>query len=107
MVTSAFSLCDVADVSSNTNFWLLTSIKDDVTPTLYPVTPLNPRTQPVNELVVIPVYVMISSPIFKRPYSEGKPFVDDTPIPVSEDVISAVNIVEPVITSGTRLSTLR
>ena len=31
------------------------------------VIPLNPRIQPVNEFVVNPVYVIISSSIFNRP----------------------------------------
>ena len=36
---------------------------------LYDVIPLKPLTQPVNVLVVIPVYVIISSSTFKSPYS--------------------------------------
>ena len=35
------------------------------------LTPLNPRTQPVNEVVPIPVYVIISSSIFSNPYLLG------------------------------------
>ena len=46
-------------------------------------TPLNPRTQPVNDVVPIPVYVIISSSIFNRPYLLGYPFVESTKI-VSE-----------------------
>ena len=34
-------------------------------------TPLNPRTQPVNEVVPTPVYVMISSSILSNPYLLG------------------------------------
>ena len=44
-----------ADVSSKVNFSLLTSTRDEDTPTLYPVTPLNPRIHPVNVVDVIPV----------------------------------------------------
>ena len=98
--------CAAATVSSNTKFSLLTSFNDDVIPTLYPVTPLNPRTQPVNVLVVIPVYVIISSPIFNKPYSEGKPFVEGTLIVVSDDETADVIVVTPTTTSGTKLSTL-
>ena len=58
-----------------------------ITPTLYPVIPLNPRIQPVNDVEVIPVYEIISSFIFKSPYSLGKPFVFGTVIVVSDDVI--------------------
>ena len=35
------------------------------------LTPLNPRTQPVKEVVPIPVYVIISSSIFSNPYLLG------------------------------------
>ena len=38
---------------------------------LYDSTPLNPLIHPVNEKSVFPVYVMISFPIFKRPYESG------------------------------------
>ena len=37
--------------------------------------PLNPRIQPVNEVAVFPVYVIISLSIYKRPYLSGKPVV--------------------------------
>ena len=37
--------------------------------------PLNPRIQPVNDVEVFPVYVMISLSIFKRPYVSGNPVV--------------------------------
>ena len=39
--------------------------------------PLKPRTHPVNDVDVIPVYVIISSSIFRSPYSDGNPFVRD------------------------------
>ena len=54
-VTDVSDLCSVASVSSNINFSRLISRSDDDTPTLYPVTPLNPRMQPVNDVEVIPV----------------------------------------------------
>ena len=44
-----------AVVCSKLSFSLLTSINDEDTPTLYPVIPLNPRIQPVNDVDVIPV----------------------------------------------------
>ena len=50
---------------------------------------------------------MISSFILSNPYSEGKPFVLGTVIVVSEELTSAVIVVRPTTTSGTRLSTLR
>ena len=37
--------------------------------------PLNPRIHPVNEVLVFPVYVMISSSIFSNPYLSGNPVV--------------------------------
>jgi len=44
-----------AVVSSNFKLSRLISRSDEETPTLKPVIPLNPRIQPVNEFVVIPV----------------------------------------------------
>ena len=63
------------EVSSNFNVSLLTSSNEEVTPTLYPVIPLNPRIQPVKDVEVIPVYEIISSFIFRSPYSLGNPFL--------------------------------
>ena len=74
---------------------------------LYDVIPLKPLTQPVNVLVVIPVYVIISSSTFKSPYSFGNPFVLDTVIVSVVEVIPDVNVVTPTITSGVKLSNLR
>ena len=76
-------------------------------PTLYPLIPLNPRIHPVKVVLVLPVYDIISSSIFKRPYSWGNPFVEATVIVVSSERMSVDNVVVPVTTSGTRLSTLR
>ena len=42
---------------------------------VYEVIPLNPLMQPVNADLVLPVYVIISSSIFKRPYESGNPSV--------------------------------
>ena len=67
---------------------------------MYEVIPLNPLTHPVNELVVIPVYVIISSFILNNPYSFGNPFVDDTLSVVSDVLIPVVSVVTPTITSG-------
>ena len=75
LVTEDPKACDAAEVSSNFNVSLLTSNNEEVTPTLYPVIPLNPRIQPVKDVEVIPVYEIISSFIFRSPYSSGKPFV--------------------------------
>ena len=44
------------------------------------VTPLNPRIHPVNVVVPIPVYVMISSSILMSPYLLGYPCVESTKI---------------------------
>jgi len=66
--------------------------------------PLKPRIQPVNEVAVFPVYVIISLSIFKRPYSEGNPLVLATVIVVSVSEISDDKLVDPVTTSGTKLS---
>ena len=96
-----------AEVSSNWSVSLLTSIRDEDTPTLYPVIPLNPRRHPVNEFVVIPVYDIISSFIFSNPYSLGNPFVLGTGIVVSVESISEVILVSPTTTSGTKLSTFK
>ena len=70
----------------------------------YVVIPLNPRIQPVNELVVIPVYVNTSSLILKRPYSLGNPLVLLTFTTFDDVVIPLVNIVSPTTTSGVKLS---
>ena len=74
---------------------------------LYDVIPLKPLTQPVNVLVVIPVYVIISSSTFKSPYSFGNPFVVDTIIVSDVEVIPDVSVVTPTTTSGVKLSNLR
>ena len=50
---------------------------------------------------------MISSLIFRRPYSLGNPFVDVTTIEVSVAIASDDKSVLPITTSGTKLSTLR
>ena len=92
---------------SNFSDSLLTSIKDEDIPTLNPVIPLKPRIQPVNVLVVIPVYDIISSSIFNKPYSLGNPLVLGTCISVSVEFIADVILVTPTTTSGTRLSTFR
>ena len=68
--------------------------------------PLKPLTQPVNVLVVKPVYVITSLSIFNRPYSFGKPFVDDTVIVSLVVVIPVLKVVTPTITSGVKLSNL-
>ena len=74
----------------------------------YDVIPLKPLTQPVKLLVVIPVYVIISSPTFIRPHSLGNPLVDHVPIPsvVSVEVIVDANATSPCITSLVKLSIL-
>ena len=82
-------------------------MKKDEIPTLYPVTPLKPRIQPVKVVSVFPVYVIISSSIFNNPYVSGYPFVDKTLIVVSDKETEEVKVVFPNITSGTKLSTLR
>ena len=68
--------------------------------------PLNPRIQPVKLFVVIPVYVITSFSILKRPYSFGNPFVLLTLTVVSVVVIPLVNFVSPTTTSGVKLSNL-
>jgi hypothetical protein len=50
---------------------------------------------------------MISSSIFRRPYSEGNPFVLGTDIVVSVAEKSDETLEVPVTTSGTKLSDLR
>ena len=50
---------------------------------------------------------MISLPIFKRPYSSGYPFVEDTVIVVSEELISPERVVFPIRTSGIKLSNFK
>ena len=46
---------EVAVVSSNFRLSRLISSREEETPTLYPVIPLNPRIQPVKVVEVIPV----------------------------------------------------
>ena len=58
----------------------------------------------MNVVDVIPVYDIISSSIFNKPYSDGKPFVLGTVITVSVDVMEDDILVTPTITSGTKLS---
>ena len=103
-VISVPDVWDAAAVSLNFKLSLLTLSKDDWIPTLYPVTPLKPLTHPVNVLVVIPVYVIISSFIFSNPYSLGKPKVLGTVIIVSVVDKSVNDVVTPTTTSGTKLS---
>ena len=50
---------------------------------------------------------MISSSIFKRPYSFGNPLVLETSIIVSVDVTSLDNNALSTITSGFKLSTFK
>ena len=107
MVKDDPEVCDAANVSSNFNFSWLISSRDEETPTLYPVIPLNPRIQPVKDVEVIPVYEIISSSIFNNPYSLGNPFVLGTVIVVSDVDIAEEILVRPTTTSGTRLSTLK
>ena len=57
------------------------------------VIPLNPRSQPVNVLVVIPVYVNISLSTLNRPYWSGNPFVLETFIVVSAVPIPTERVV--------------
>ena len=52
----------------------------------------------------MPVYVITSFSILKRPNSFGNPFVLTTSIVVDELVISLVSFVSPTITSGVKLS---
>ena len=75
---SAPDSCEEASVDLNT------SSSEFISP-LYDSMPLNPLIHPVNEKSVFPVYVMISSPIFKRPYESGNWFV-----PVYDSVASTV-----------------
>ena len=70
----------------------------------YVVIPLKPRIHPVKLLVVIPVYVITSFSILKRPYSFGNPLVLLTFTVVSVIVISFVSFVSPTTTSGVKLS---
>ena len=53
------------------------------------------------------MYEIISSSIFKSPYSLGNPFVLGTVIVVSDAVMSEDILVIPTTTSGTRLSTFK
>ena len=66
--------------------------------------PLKPRMHPVKLLVVIPVYVMTSFSILKRPYSLGNPLVLLTFTVVAVVVIQLVNFVSPTTTYGVKLS---
>ena len=61
----------------------------------------------MKEVEVIPVYEIISSSIFRSPYSSGKPFVLGTVIVVSVVDISDDILVTPTTTSGTKLSTFK
>lgn len=47
---------------------------------------------------------MISSSIFSNPYSDGNPLVDVTVTTPTEELILLVRYVDPVMTSGTKLS---
>ena len=68
MTTSELAACEEAFVSLK--------VKNSGVPGVSIAdTPLNPRIQPVNEVAVFPVYVIISLSIFKRPYLSGKPVV--------------------------------
>ena len=98
---------EVAVVSSNFKLSRLISSREEETPTLYPVIPLNPRIHPVNVVEVIPVYDIISSSILSNPYSDGKPLVLGTVIVVSLVDIPTEIVVIPTIISGTKLSTFK
>ena len=68
LVIDEFAICAAAFVSlkvKNSGFPSV-SIAD---------IPLNPRTHPVNDVDVFPVYVIISLSIFSNPYLSGKPVV--------------------------------
>ena len=97
-------LWEDAVVSSKTKLSRFISSKEDDIPTLYPEIPLKPRIHPVKDVDVIPVYDIISSSIFKIPYSDGKPLVLGTEITVSSIETSDKILVDPVTTSGTKLS---
>ena len=71
------------------------------------VIPLKPLTHPVKLFVVIPVYVITSSSILRRPYLFGNPFVDETVIVSLAVVIPVVNVVTPTMTSGVKLSNFK
>ena len=73
----------------------------------YEVIPLNPRTQPVKLLVVIPVYVNISLLILNKPYSFGNPLVLATSTVVADVVIPVERVVSPTTTSGVKLSNFK
>ena len=53
--------------------------------------------QPVKDVEVIPVYEIISSSIFKSPYSLGNPFVFGTVIVVSDDVMKGMIVMNKTI----------
>ena len=73
----------------------------------YVVIPLNPLVHPVNVLVVTPVYVIISSSIFKRPYSCGNPLVlGETVIVSVVESIPDATVATPATTSFVKLSIL-
>ena len=57
--------------------------------------------------MVKPVYVIISSSIFKRPYSLGNPLVFITWIVSSDEFADAVREVTPTITCGVNWSRLK
>ena len=67
-------------------------------------TPLKPRTHPVKVFVVKPVYVIISSSIFRRPYSLGNPLVSTTSITPSVEDAAVVSEVTPTTTCGVNWS---
>ena len=70
------------------------------------VTPLNPRIHPVNEVVPIPVYVIISSSIFNNPYLLGYPFVESTKIVEEYDSVLVDNPVYSVSAAPTNVCNL-
>ena len=84
----------------------MTLLKLVIVVSSYPVIPLKPLIHPVKVVSVFSVYVMISSSIFSRPYSSGKPLVDVTVIISSSASIAELRVVLPITTSGTRLSNL-
>ena len=59
--------------------------------------PENPLIQPVKEVAVLPVYVIISFPIFIRPYEFGNPavlltLITSSILKTTSDVVGAVAI---------------
>ena len=67
MITVLVLVCAAASVSLNTTDSLFTVLIVFWIPASYPVIPLKPRIHPVNVVEVFPVYVIISSSIFRRP----------------------------------------